>query len=69
MRRGGIRTGHENGQKTAISSSGGAESGAVGADSGPIDPDLAVIIDAWPTLPEAVRRKVVEMVAQAGRRD
>ena len=40
----------------------GAESGAVGGDSAPIDPDLAAVVAAWPGLPEAVRRKVVALV-------
>ena len=46
-------------------SAGGAESGAVGAHSGPIDPDLALLIDAWPRLPEAVRRQIFSMVKLA----
>jgi hypothetical protein len=43
----------------------GAKSGALGAESTPIDPDLATIIDAWPTLPEAVRQQVVGFVKAA----
>ena len=46
---------------------GGAESGPLGAHSGPIDPDLALLIDAWPRLPEAVRRHIVAMVEAARR--
>jgi len=41
---------------------GGAESGAVGAHPGPIDPDLALLIDARPRLPESVRRQILGMV-------
>jgi len=41
---------------------GGAKSGALGSQSGPIAPDLALVIDAWPTLPEAARRQVLGIV-------
>ena len=46
---------------------GGAKSGALSGNSAPIDPDLALVVNAWPTLPEATRRQVVAMVrAQNG---
>jgi len=45
----------------------GAESGAVGALSAPIHPDLAAVIEAWPRLPEAVRAGIVAMVKAAER--
>jgi hypothetical protein len=51
-------------QQSAIPT--GAESGAVGAQNGPIDPQLAAVVAAWPTLPEAVRRRVMAMVNAAG---
>jgi hypothetical protein len=47
-------------QQSAIP--GGAESGAVGVQNGPIDPDLAAVVAAWPDLPEAVRRQVAKLV-------
>jgi hypothetical protein len=37
-----------------------ADSGA--RESAAIDPDLAVIIAAWPTLPVAIRRAMVALV-------
>jgi len=43
-----------------------AKSGAVDAREAPVDPDLALIIEAWPGLPEAVRAKIVAMVSEAG---
>lgn len=43
-----------------------AESGAVHRQTGPEDPDLARIIDAWPDLPEAVRVGIMAMVQAAG---
>ncbi len=41
---------------------GAAESGAVGADSPPICPDLAELIEAWPTLPETTRAAILELI-------
>lgn len=48
---------------------GGAESGALSGDSpsggalpAPTDPDLLTVVNAWPTLPEAVRRRIVAML-------
>ena len=41
---------------------GGAKSGAVGAQSADIDPDLQAVIDAWAGLSEAVRRRVLAMI-------
>ena len=39
-----------------------AKSGAVGTDSPPVDPELRVVIDAWPALTEAVRAEVFAMI-------
>jgi hypothetical protein len=44
-----------------IPTSGGAESGAVDADSDPIDADLAAVVRAWPTMPEQVRRAILAL--------
>jgi hypothetical protein len=43
----------------------GAKSGAVAAQGGAIEADLAAIIAAWPTLPEAVRRQMAALVREA----
>jgi len=37
----------------------------LGAEFGPIDPELATVVDAWPSLSEAVRAKVVATVRTA----
>ena len=44
---------------------GGAGSGAVGAVTGENTPDLHRVIDAWPTLPGAVKVGIVAMVEAA----
>ena len=39
----------------------GAESGALAAKSTLIDPGLALIVEAWPKLPEAVRKAMLAL--------
>jgi hypothetical protein len=45
---------------------GGAKSGALAPENPAIDPALAALIDAWPTLPEAIRAGILAMVRAAG---
>jgi len=52
-------------QKTAISETGGAESGAVDAEDTSIDLDLQVIIQRWLELPEAVKAGILAMIRAA----
>lgn len=52
-------------EKTPVSESGGAQSGAPAAQSTVQDRDLQQLIDAWPTLPEAVRAGIAAMVKAA----
>ena len=42
-----------------------APGAAVGAENGPIDPDLARVIEAWPKLPAAIRAGVLAMIDAA----
>jgi len=58
----GIRTTLEKPRKQAESGRGGAESGAPGGKNAPADPDLALIVDRWASLPAAVRAGIVAMV-------
>jgi len=51
---------------TRVSETGGAESGALGADAPCEDPDLAAVVTAWSELPEAVRVGILAMVRAAG---
>ena len=53
--------------KTAGDAKSGAESGALGSEIDVVDPDLAEVVRAWPTLPETVRASVVTMVRAATR--
>ena len=62
----GLELAQESSGKQGFAPQGGAESGAVDARNGEIDPDLALIIASWPGLPEAVCRQVVAMVRAAG---
>ena len=61
-----IRTPRKNTGKTGVSIEGGAECGALGAQTGQIDPDLQAIIERWPTLPEPIRAGILAMI-RAGR--
>ena len=45
---------------------GGAKSGALAPQTPAIEPTLAALIDAWPTLPEAIRAGILAMVRAAG---
>ena len=45
----------------------GAESGALRLASLNIDPGLAALIQAWPTLTEAIRSDVLQMIGEASR--
>ena len=66
MDRGRIEQYPNSPQKTALSERGGAESGAVAARNGPIDPDLALIIEVWPGLPEETKAGILAMVRTSG---
>ena len=43
-----------------------AISGASGDDSAPLDPDLALVIERWPDLSEAVRTALLALVQATG---
>jgi len=46
---------------------GGAKSGALGADSGPIEANLREVVQAWAGLSEAQREQIVAIVRSAGK--
>jgi hypothetical protein len=49
-------------KKSAVIEIGGAKSGAPSADSNAIDPDLARIVAAWPTLAEPIKRAMLALI-------
>jgi hypothetical protein len=49
----------------AIIEKGAAKSAAVGDDLPPLDPELAQVIEAWPTLPPAIREAILAMLRAA----
>lgn len=44
----------------------GTESGTLQDETGTVDPDLAVVVHAWPDLPESARTDILAMVKAAG---
>ena len=54
-----------NPEENADLQKGAAPGAAVGAENGPIDPDLARVIEAWPKLPAAIRAGVLAMIDAA----
>jgi hypothetical protein len=51
--------------KKPISERRGTESGTVDAPKTPSDPDLAFILDRWPSLPEHVKAAVMALIRTA----
>ena len=43
----------------------GAECGTTGAPNLPIDPGPASVVEAWPTLPDAIKAGILAMVGTA----
>jgi hypothetical protein len=61
----GLEQASESSRNPQVSDQGGAESGELCAENQPIDPNLTVIIEAWPTLPEAIKAGILAMVRAA----
>ena len=55
----------ENPEKTGVSENAGADAGAVETKNAHDDADLQAIVDAWPTLPEAIKAGILAMVTAA----
>jgi len=62
---GGLETPLGNTEKTPLSKTGGAKSGAFPTENDAIDADLQAVIDAWPDLPTAIRAAMLAMVNAA----
>ena len=65
MPTGGLGPPSDSPRKTVKTGRGGAESGAHDALRAIPDPDLAALIDAWPTLPDPVRAGIAAMIEAA----
>jgi hypothetical protein len=61
----GIEPTRNSSKNTILSAEDGAKSGALEADFRPLDPALAQIVDAWPNLPEAIRKAMLAL-AESG---
>jgi hypothetical protein len=53
-------------QKQGYPNIGGAESGALGADNSPADPNLTLIVETWPILTDAIKAGILAMVLTVG---
>ena len=51
--------------RVQVSETAGAKSGAVDRENATNDPELAQVIEAWPTLPPAIREAVLDMLRAA----
>jgi len=63
----GIETPAKNEGKTGVSDQSGAECGALDARKADFPPGLAAVVEAWPTLPQAIRTGILAMI-RAGER-
>ena len=62
----GFEPPQESSGKTSFPTTGGAECGALDAQSAIIPPGLQLVIDAWATLPETTKIGILAMVRAAG---
>ena len=51
--------------KSASGGSSGAENGAPGDKTAPLDPDLGAVVAAWPNLPAAIKAGILAMIRAA----
>jgi hypothetical protein len=52
-------------QKLQFTLQSGADSGAHGARNGPQDPELAAVVEAWPTLSTAIKERILAIIQTA----
>jgi len=65
----GLERPPQNTGKTFVSKTRGAKSGALSPNIIPFDPDQQRILEAWPTLPEALRAGIMAMIDSARPKD
>ena len=61
----GIEPGPKSTGNSGVGDQSGAECGALGVQSAPIDPDLRAVIEHWPALPEAIKAGILAMIRAA----
>ena len=61
----GIEQSENSPRRVTKSGTGAAKIAAVGDDLPPLDPELAQVIKAWPTLPPAIREAILAMLRAA----
>ena len=61
----GLEQSADSPRRVAKIETGAAKSAAVGDDLPPLDPELAQVIKAWPTLPPAIREAILAMLRAA----
>ena len=53
--------------KTALSETGGTESGTLGAQTALIDPDLQSVVEAWSSLSDGTKKAILALVRSSDR--
>ena len=61
----GIEHPPQNGANSSAAGQSGAECGALAAPKATLDPQLAAVVEAWPTLPEPIKAGILAMVRAA----
>ena len=61
----GLEQSENSPRRVQVSETAGAKSGAVDRENATNDPELAQVIEAWPTLPPAIREAVLDMLRAA----
>ena len=61
----GLEQSENSPRRVQVSDTAGAKFGAVDRENAPITPDLETVIEAWPTLPPAIRTAILAIVEAA----
>ena len=62
----GVEPSTDSSKKTLVFNRGGAKSGALAASDAETAADLRAVVEAWPTLSNALRAGIVAIVRSAG---
>ena len=65
MEAAGIEPAPKSSGNQGVGNQSGAECGALNAQRAEFPPDLAAVVDAWPTLPAAIRTAILAMLDAA----